>query len=373
MQNLTKEDKQEIDRLLYMVKNLCSKTSARLQNIVNDNIHNILLATYIYACDIDPNKVILKSEVQKSNEYINIDSDNDINQKKSTLNLDLNENNILIDIKGQNIDINSDNSTLKSDIKKDDKFINIQSNNKHKKEHQLYRKDRENECRQILEEYFDGYKFITVRPNFLKYPLTNRNLEIDCYNEDLNIALEYNGLQHYEYKNIYHKTYEDFLSRQNRDNFKYKKLHSMGINLIIVKYDVKDLISYIQSKLKELGYIKKYTNDDINSDPNNTIDDISENDTTIILKKINIQKGKYKSPHSPDNYKKFIEDAKSGKFNWYKLGETIKKQRITDIFYDIYGNGIRYSIGFKSCVMKYLTLYGFIEPSDKNKDYIVFK
>ena len=43
------------------------------------------------------------------------------------------------------------------------------------------------------------YIFSPIRPNFLVDPQTNYKLELDGYNEELNIAFEYNGIQHYKF------------------------------------------------------------------------------------------------------------------------------------------------------------------------------
>ena len=53
------------------------------------------------------------------------------------------------------------------------------------------------ECRKVLEEIFNR-PFKKHRPNFLNNPVTGGmfNLELDCYNDDIGLALEYNGIQH---------------------------------------------------------------------------------------------------------------------------------------------------------------------------------
>lgn len=56
---------------------------------------------------------------------------------------------------------------------------------------------RENWAREVLEEMF-GKKFPSVRPDWLRNPKTNRPLELDCYNKELNLALEFQGIQHYQ-------------------------------------------------------------------------------------------------------------------------------------------------------------------------------
>jgi hypothetical protein len=49
-------------------------------------------------------------------------------------------------------------------------------------------KKHETRCRIILENLFKS-PFISIRPDFLKYSKTGKNLELDMYNEDLKLAL----------------------------------------------------------------------------------------------------------------------------------------------------------------------------------------
>lgn len=115
----------------------------------------------------------------------------------------------------------------------------------------------ETECRHILEQTFKK-KFDKIRPNFLKNPVTkNFNLELDCYNDDLKLALEYNGAQHYKYTPYFHKNKESFLNQQYRDELKRRMCEDNGITLIEVPYTVKNdqLEPYIMKKLSKYGYI----------------------------------------------------------------------------------------------------------------------
>jgi hypothetical protein len=88
----------------------------------------------------------------------------------------------------------------------------------------------ENLCKTIFEKYLLK-KFPTVRPTFLN------GLELDGYNEELNIAFEYNGRQHYEYNPHFHRNDIDVFEKQKeRDIKKYKICHDQNINLIIIPY-----------------------------------------------------------------------------------------------------------------------------------------
>ena len=83
-------------------------------------------------------------------------------------------------------------------------------------------------CREIIEaEMF--YKFPKKRPSFLE------GLELDGYCEELNMAFEYNGPQHYKYFPHYHRNgIDDFKNQQIRDRKKYKICNERGIKLILI-------------------------------------------------------------------------------------------------------------------------------------------
>jgi len=92
----------------------------------------------------------------------------------------------------------------------------------------------EQACREIFESNLLE-KFPNVRPKFLG------GLELDGYCEKLNIAFEYNGIQHYEYIPHFHrKGIEQFHAQQTRDRKKYKLCAERGVKLIIIPYHVGD-------------------------------------------------------------------------------------------------------------------------------------
>lgn len=110
----------------------------------------------------------------------------------------------------------------------------------------------EAKCKFILETIFNK-AFIKTRK------IIDTGLELDMYNEELNLALEYNGIQHYiEHNKFFHKN-GGFEEQQERDNYKLNFCLNNNINLIIVPYTVKG------DKLIELNYnIPNYS--DINWD-----------------------------------------------------------------------------------------------------------
>jgi len=92
-------------------------------------------------------------------------------------------------------------------------------------------------CCQILEEIY-GKPFRKIRPDFLKNPETGYNLEIDCYNEDLKLGCEFNGVQHYCHPNYTGSSLEEFIKQVRRDQFKVDMCDLNGVYLITVPYNV---------------------------------------------------------------------------------------------------------------------------------------
>lgn len=111
-------------------------------------------------------------------------------------------------------------------------------------------------CKEVVEELFRK-PFRKIRPNFLRNQKTRSNLEIDIFNDELQLGIEYNGKQHYEYTPYFHKDYQAFLDQKERDEMKYSKCKERGINIIIVPHTIKEtsIKSFIKDKVKELGYI----------------------------------------------------------------------------------------------------------------------
>lgn len=109
----------------------------------------------------------------------------------------------------------------------------------------------EAECRRVLETLFKE-PFPSARPDFLSNPVTGVNLELDCYNKDLQLAVEYNGIQHYEYTPRFHKNKEAFMNQKYRDELKRQMCELHGVNLIEVPNMLKivDIEAFIVKELK---------------------------------------------------------------------------------------------------------------------------
>ena len=115
----------------------------------------------------------------------------------------------------------------------------------------------ETECRRVLQHIFNK-PFNKARPDFLRNEVTgnNFNLELDCFNEELQLAVEYNGIQHYKYTPYFHKSYEHFLNQKYRDYMKRTMCKEAGITLIEVPYTVKikDIYKFLRLELVKNGY-----------------------------------------------------------------------------------------------------------------------
>ena len=90
--------------------------------------------------------------------------------------------------------------------------------------------------------------FYKIRPNFLKNDVTGYNLEIDLYNDEMKLAIEVQGNQHYKFTPFFHRNKDAFLNQKYRDAMKKEKCKNNGITLIEVPYSVgeKKLKSYLQ-------------------------------------------------------------------------------------------------------------------------------
>jgi len=108
------------------------------------------------------------------------------------------------------------------------------------------------ECRRVLQLLFNR-SFDKARPDFLRNPVTGGdfNLELDCFDPELRIAVEYNGVQHYKFIPFFHKNKEAFLNQKYRDDMKRRICKENGILLIEVPYTLKieDIKGFIEQSL----------------------------------------------------------------------------------------------------------------------------
>lgn len=92
-------------------------------------------------------------------------------------------------------------------------------------------------CRKTLELIYK-IPFNKEYPKFLYNPKSGKTLELDCYNKDVQIAVEYNGAQHYKYTKFFHKNELEFKKQIKRDEKKKELCKSNGVHLIQVPYNI---------------------------------------------------------------------------------------------------------------------------------------
>ncbi len=119
-----------------------------------------------------------------------------------------------------------------------------------------YEKNRliaETHCRATVEGIF-GVQFPKKRPPWL-VNITGYRMELDMYNKDLGIAIEYNGIQHYEPCSYFHCTERDVQKNQEHDARKQILCKQHGVVLVTVPYWIKreDMKAFIIMSLHEAG------------------------------------------------------------------------------------------------------------------------
>lgn len=113
-------------------------------------------------------------------------------------------------------------------------------------------------CYNVLKE-LTGREFSKIRPDWLINPITKEPMEIDLYNDDLKLGVEYNGEQHYEYNKFMHQGSKDkFRAQQYRDYLKNEICKKRGVYLITVPYKIKhgNIKKYLSQELKQ--YLEKF-------------------------------------------------------------------------------------------------------------------
>ncbi len=112
----------------------------------------------------------------------------------------------------------------------------------------------ERTCRRIFEYLFEE---LFPKTKAFTNPDTNYKLELDGYNEELKLAFEYQGIQHYQRVEAW-QTEQGFQDQLIRDEHTKRLCEENGINLIIIPYTVKyeDLYSFIAEKFPENNFEK---------------------------------------------------------------------------------------------------------------------
>jgi len=136
----------------------------------------------------------------------------------------------------------------------DDKNGFAQTIMKNDKYNKLVKYKCEEICRTTLQDYYK-LSFKKARPGWLVNPQTGKCLELDCYNDTLKIACEYNGEQHYVFPNRWFKYKWEFNKQLERDLLKQQICKTQGVLLITVPYTIpnNEIPTFIINYLKQNG------------------------------------------------------------------------------------------------------------------------
>jgi hypothetical protein len=95
-----------------------------------------------------------------------------------------------------------------------------------------------------------------VRPEWLRNDVTGQPLELDMFNAELQLAIEYDGPHHYTYPNRYHATIDEFHASQARDVVKDAQCAHRGVTLIRVRAvgDIDDELATCVSAMAAHGF-----------------------------------------------------------------------------------------------------------------------
>lgn len=104
-------------------------------------------------------------------------------------------------------------------------------------------------CREVLEEIFDS-KFVKIRPSWL-VGINGYPLELDGYCEELNLAFEYNGIQHYKPVDFF-GGFPRFEIIKKNDFIKKKLCKENGVNLLVIEHIKKTTRDNIKEKIIEV-------------------------------------------------------------------------------------------------------------------------
>ncbi|WP_322552811.1 zinc-ribbon domain-containing protein [Priestia megaterium] len=172
----------------------------------------------------------------------------------------------------------------------------------------------EEKCRFILESLLQK-KFSKTRK------VLENHLELDGYNEDLNIAFEYHGIQHYEYKRFFHYNEQGFENQKTRDEQKKNLCKEKSIKLIVVpykKYSDEDKEKFIIQKLNDynIQIVKRTVNWEVFYKGLSSFKDLH--------RIAELKEGKFLSHKYQGSDKKYLWECKEG-HQWEASADNIKQ------------------------------------------------
>ncbi|KKM68898.1 hypothetical protein LCGC14_1456220 [marine sediment metagenome] len=181
-----------------------------------------------------------------------------------------------------------------------------------------------------LSVYFGGYIIReNIRPEWLRYSNGNR-LELDFYLEDLDIAIEVQGSQHYIYTPHFHDSYKDFKRQQKRDIEKKTLCKAYGVTLIEIggETEIIEMIRFVRQYIaKTYGNDRAAPPQDIDSKWDEKFHSISKT-----LRKANDKKDYHIFKRGNRHYQKALSLVE---FYGMEIIDSIHRQTAQELFFEM--------------------------------------
>jgi hypothetical protein len=102
----------------------------------------------------------------------------------------------------------------------------------------------------FLEQYYGKKNIITSYHPIWALSKKNVLYEYDIYIKTIDVLIEYNGQQHYEFIPFFQKTKSNFKKQVSRDKLKVRLAKKNGKKLIIFKFDEPIFKDYVINKIE---------------------------------------------------------------------------------------------------------------------------
>ena len=98
----------------------------------------------------------------------------------------------------------------------------------------------------IIDNIKKAYPFLRV---ILEHKMPRTALRLDIYLPDISLAIEIQGIQHYEMNSFFHKDSSSFLEANLRDKEKRAIANNNNIDILYIKYNQKKYLDIVFSKI----------------------------------------------------------------------------------------------------------------------------